>query len=322
MIFECVCKQTQGKAKPVYTRAKLNFKNYLDIALNEKSTKSKATPVKKITPFKKATVTKTAAKTIASSEKSTAAGKTKMATSSKAPTVKAAAKVLVAPSAPAVKKVSAKTAVVKKAASKVVEAITTKAAPAGFGRVAKKAVATAVITKTAVAKKVVAKKAVAKKAVAKKAVAKKAVAKKAIAKTVAKKIASKALITGKKPSSNGLPVRVKPVVNKLLDAVLKALEDMKAKDVVVLDVRNRTSITDDMVFASGTSTRHVKSLAYSVAKAARDIKMPPIGVEGEQEAEWVLVDLSDVVVHVMLPKTREFYALERLWSSAGDGASE
>ena len=92
--------------------------------------------------------------------------------------------------------------------------------------------------------------------------------------------------------------------------------------VVVLDVRNRTSITDDMVFASGTSTRHVKSLADSVAKAARDIKMPPIGVEGEQEAEWVLVDLSDVVVHVMLPKTREFYALERLWSSAGDGASE
>ena len=280
--------------------------------MNEKSTKSKATPVKKITPVKKATVTKTAVKTIALSEKSTAAAKTKMATSSKAPTVKVAAKVLVAPSAPAVKKVSAKTAVVKKAASKVVEAITTKAASAGFGRVAKKAVATAVIAKTAVAKKVVAKKAVAKKAVAKKA----------IAKTVAKKIASKALITGKKPSSNGLPVRVKPVVNKLLDAVLKALEDMKAKDVVVLDVRNRTSITDDMVFASGTSTRHVKSLAYSVAKAARDIKMPPIGVEGEQEAEWVLVDLSDVVVHVMLPKTREFYALERLWSSAGDGASE
>ena len=117
-------------------------------------------------------------------------------------------------------------------------------------------------------------------------------------------------------------MRVKPVVNKLLDAVLKALEDMKAKDVVVLDVRNRTSITDDMVFASGTSTRHVKSLADSVAKAARDIKMPPIGVEGEQEAEWVLVDLSDVVVHVMLPKTREFYALERLWSSAGDGTGE
>lgn len=196
------------------------------------------------------------------------------------------------------------------------------AAPAAAPTIALKAAA-----KKAVAKKVAATvsaaKAVAKKAVAKKVVTKKAVAKKAVAKKVAaKKATAKALSTGKKPSTTGLPVRVKAVVNVLLEAVLKALEDMKAKDVVVIDVRNRTSITDDLVFASGTSTRHVKSLADSVAKAARDIKMPPIGVEGEKEAEWVLVDLADVVVHVMLPKTREFYALERLWSSAGDGAGE
>ena len=188
--------------------------------------------------------------------------------------------------------------------------------------VAKKVAATVPATKV-VAKKAVAKKMVVKKAVAKNVVAKKAVAKKAVAKkVVAKKASAKGLSTGKKPSTTGLPVRVKPVVNVLLEAVLKALDDMKAKDVVVIDVRNRTSITDDLVFASGTSTRHVKSLADSVAKAARDIKMPPIGVEGEKEAEWVLVDLADVVVHVMLPKTREFYALERLWSSAGDGTGE
>ena len=188
--------------------------------------------------------------------------------------------------------------------------------------VAKKVAATVSATKT-VAKKAAAKKIVAKKAVAKKAVAKKIVAKKTVSKkTVAKKAIAKALSSGKKPSTNGLPVRVKPIVNVLLEVVLKALDDMKAKDVVVIDVRNRTSITDDLVFASGTSTRHVKSLADSVAKAARDIKMPPIGVEGEKEAEWVLVDLADVVVHVMLPKTREFYALERLWSSAGDGTGE
>lgn len=271
---------------------KIKLQNYLEIVLNEKSIKAKAPAVKKTM------ATKSTVKAIAVSEKPRAAAKTKTATDSKARAVKAAVKELVAP----VKQTSAKTAVVKKAASKAVEANTRKAAPA-----------TQEPAKTVVAKKAVAKKAVAKKAVAKKAVAKK---------SAAKKTASKALITGKKPSANGLPVRVKPVVNKLLDAVLKALDDMKAKDVVVLDVRNRTSITDDMVFASGTSTRHVKSLADSVAKAARDIKMPPIGVEGEQEAEWVLVDLSDVVVHVMLPKTREFYALERLWSSAGDGASE
>ena len=224
--------------------------------------------------------------------------KTKVTATKKSTAAKAIAVVEKSGSAVAAKKAGAKTVFVKKTVATAVET------PIAVKAVAKK---------TAIAKKIVANKAVAKKAVAKKAVAKK---------SAAKKTASKALITGKKPSANGLPVRVKPVVNKLLDAVLKALDDMKAKDVVVLDVRNRTSITDDMVFASGTSTRHVKSLADSVAKAARDIKMPPIGVEGEQEAEWVLVDLSDVVVHVMLPKTREFYALERLWSSAGDGASE
>ncbi len=290
----CAGRRTSPSKAGLYSR-KINLKNYLDILLNEKSIKAKAPAVKK------PTAAKSVVEASVVSEKSTAVKRTKMATGSKALTAKAASPVLVARSTPAVKKVSAKTPVVKKAASKVVVPITAK-------EPAKKAVA-----KTAVAKKIVAKKSVAKKAVAKKAVAKKA---------GTKKVTSKALITGKKPSTTGLPVRVKPVVNKLLDVVLKALEDMKAKDVVVLDVRNRTSITDDMVFASGTSTRHVKSLADSVAKAARDIKMPPIGVEGEQEAEWVLVDLSDVVVHVMLPKTREFYALERLWSSAGDGTGE
>ena len=290
-----MCRQTHVAQQSRFILAQINLKNYLDILLNEKSIKAKAPAVKK------PTAAKSVVEASVVSEKSTAAKRTKMATGSKALTAKAASTVLVAPSNPAVKKVSAKTPVVKKAASKVAAPITAK-------EPAKKAVA-----KAAVAKKIVAKKSVAKKAVAKKAVTKKA---------VTKKVTSKALITGKKPSTTGLPVRVKPVVNKLLDAVLKALEDMKAKDVVVLDVRNRTSITDDMVFASGTSTRHVKSLADSVAKAARDIKMPPIGVEGEQQAEWVLVDLSDVVVHVMLPKTREFYALERLWSSAGDGTGE
>ena len=226
--------------------------------------------------------------------------------------------------APAAKKSTvAKTALVKKAtpiAATPAPATVLKASAkkAVAKKVAARVSATKVVAKKAVAKKKVANKVVVKKAVAQKAVAKKVVAKK----VVAKKASAKALSTGKKPSTTGLPVRVKAVVNVLLEAILKALDDMKAKDVVVIDVRNRTSITDDLVFASGTSTRHVKSLADSVAKAARDIKMPPIGVEGEKEAEWVLVDLADVVVHVMLPKTREFYALERLWSSAGDGAGE
>jgi len=92
------------------------------------------------------------------------------------------------------------------------------------------------------------------------------------------------------------------------------VEEIKAKDVVEIDVRGRTSVTDHMVIVSGTSTRHVKSIADEVVKFAKQLDYQPLGVEGEQEAEWVLVDLGDVVVHVMLPRVREFYALERLWT--------
>lgn len=96
--------------------------------------------------------------------------------------------------------------------------------------------------------------------------------------------------------------------------VLNTLEDMKAKDVVVLDVRGKTSITDIMVVASGTSDRHVKAVAEAVAFKAKLAGETPLGTEGVQDGEWALVDLNDVVVHVMLPKVRDFYHLERLWS--------
>jgi len=100
---------------------------------------------------------------------------------------------------------------------------------------------------------------------------------------------------------------------KLRDLVVKALEEVKAKDVVVLDVRKLTSITDAMVIASGTSTRHVKALADNVLEKAKAAGCKPLGVEGEREAEWILVDLADVIVHVMLPTARDFYQLEKLW---------
>lgn len=113
--------------------------------------------------------------------------------------------------------------------------------------------------------------------------------------------------------------KVEPdVVDRLQRLVAKALDDLKAKDISEIDVRGKTSVADLIVIASGTSTRHVKSIADEVVKAAKQAGLPPLGVEGQREAEWVLVDLGDIIVHVMLPRTREFYGLERLWKVGDD----
>ena len=97
--------------------------------------------------------------------------------------------------------------------------------------------------------------------------------------------------------------------------VVQALEDLKAVDVQVLDVRDKTSVTDIMVIASGTSNRHVSAMANNVVVEVKKAGIKPLGVEGETTSEWVLVDLVDVVVHIMLPETRDFYQLEKLWEA-------
>ena len=109
---------------------------------------------------------------------------------------------------------------------------------------------------------------------------------------------------------------------KLSQIVVNALDDLKAVDIHVINVRGKSDITDVMVIASGTSNRHVKALANNVAVEAKKQGIEPLGTEGEREAEWVLIDLGDVVAHVMLPSVREFYGLERLWDWDTDEQSQ
>ena len=101
---------------------------------------------------------------------------------------------------------------------------------------------------------------------------------------------------------------------ELMHLVMEALDDLKGVNIVDLDVTDLTDVMDYLVIASGTSNRHVKSLADNVLTRAREQGCRPLGVEGQDGGEWVLVDFGDVVVHVMLPATRDFYDLERLWS--------
>ena len=101
---------------------------------------------------------------------------------------------------------------------------------------------------------------------------------------------------------------------ELKQVVSDALEDAKGVGITWLDVTDQTDITDYMAVVSGTSSRHVKSVVARVIEFAAKAGKRPIGVEGLEDGEWVLVDLGDIIVHVMVPKAREFYDLERLWS--------
>ncbi|MDD2944758.1 ribosome silencing factor [Acinetobacter haemolyticus] len=110
-------------------------------------------------------------------------------------------------------------------------------------------------------------------------------------------------------------------VQACLKVVHEALLDVKAKDILELDVSSISNVADAMVIASGTSTRHIKALADNVAEEARKAGFRPLGVEGERDAEWILIDLGFVVVHVMLPTARKFYDLESLWRATPESVA-
>ena len=121
-----------------------------------------------------------------------------------------------------------------------------------------------------------------------------------------------------KPPAAAKAARNKPAsVRTLRDIVVDALEELKALDIRALDVRGLTDITDTMVVASGTSDRHVRSIADRVVQRCKEAGFRAYGIEGARDGEWLLVDLHDVVLHVMLPRVREFYALEKLWEGGG-----
>ncbi len=109
--------------------------------------------------------------------------------------------------------------------------------------------------------------------------------------------------------------------DQLQELVVSSLEDFKANDILVIDVAGRSPLTERLVIASGSSTRHVKSMAENLIVKAKEMGCPPLGVEGAREGEWVLVDLNDVIVHLMLPQTRAFYNLEKLWEASASRRS-
>ncbi len=122
------------------------------------------------------------------------------------------------------------------------------------------------------------------------------------------------------PAAKRAKVKKELTVSQVVSA---ALDDLKALDATFLDVRHLTTLTDTMVVVSGRSDRHVKAIGSEVVAKCKKAGYRPIGVEGQQSGEWVLVDLGDVVVHVMLPRVREFYNLEKLWDmKSRDEATE
>lgn len=110
-------------------------------------------------------------------------------------------------------------------------------------------------------------------------------------------------------------------LDQLQELVISALEDFKAIDIQLIDVSGKTPLAEMFVIASGSSLRHIRSMADNLILKAKEVGNPPIGIEGDRQSEWVLVDLNDIIVHLMLPQTRAFYNLEKLWDASSQQRS-
>ena len=107
-------------------------------------------------------------------------------------------------------------------------------------------------------------------------------------------------------------------MESLKKSIKNILEDNKAESIVMVDVKNKSSVTDLMFIASGRSTRHVKAIADNLVTKLKKNKIKPLGVEGYNKSEWILLDYGDLLIHVMHPETRDFYSLEKLWDESID----
>ena len=113
-----------------------------------------------------------------------------------------------------------------------------------------------------------------------------------------------------------MPKKSRPSSKAVAKKIVSVLEDMKAIDIVEIDVKHLTTITDAMIVASGRSDRHVRAISDALVERCKAAGIEPLGVEGTEGGEWILIDLADAIVHVMLPRTRAFYEIEKLWDIA------
>ena len=132
---------------------------------------------------------------------------------------------------------------------------------------------------------------------------------------MSKSVLPKVAKTARKTSTKAAALKAQPDADKTLNMILARLDDMKAEETVTIDLRGKSAYSDYMIVTSGRANRHVGAIAENVAKALKENGITKLHVEGLPNCDWVLIDSGDVIVHVFRPEVREFYNLEKMWTS-------